>query len=134
MTARRDFKASELNNGSNVTIDEELGVAHHFGGGVYAKETRVPAGFVLVQHKHAHDHLSVLASGTVELLVDGVRSELAGPACVTIRAGKHHGIKALTEVTWYCIHATDCTDAKHVDEVLIVPSNEDMAAMARSML
>lgn len=134
MTARRDFEASELNNGSNVTIDEQLGVAHHFGGGVYAKETVVPAGFVLVQHKHAHDHLSILARGTVELLVDGVRSELTGPACVTIRAGKHHGIKALTDVAWYCIHATDCNDAEHVDEVLIVPSDEDMGAIARSML
>lgn len=134
MTARRDLETSELNDGSNVTIDEQLGVTHHFGGGVYAKETRVPAGFVLVQHKHEHDHLSVLASGTVELLVDGERSEITGPTCVTIRAGKHHGVKALTDVAWYCIHATDCTDASLVDEVLIVPSDEDMGAMARSML
>ncbi|WP_157627248.1 hypothetical protein [Variovorax boronicumulans] len=134
MTARRDFKASELKNGSSVTIDEQLGVVHHFGGGVYAKETVVPAGFVLVQHKHEHDHLSVLASGTVELLVDGVRSEMTGPACITIAAGKHHGVKALTDVVWYCIHATDCTDPEQADKVLIVPSDEDMDAIARSML
>lgn len=112
----------------------DLNITHHFGGGVYAKETAVPAGCILVQHKHEHDHLSVLASGTVELLVDGVRSEITGPACVTIRAGKHHGIRALTNVVWYCIHATDCTDPEQVDEVLVVPSGEDMNAIARSML
>lgn len=117
-----------------MTIDEQLGVTHHFGGGVYAKETSVPAGFVLVQHKHAHDHLSILAAGTVELLVDGARSELTGPACVTIRAGKHHGIKALTDVSWFCIHATDCTYSDQVNELLIATSNEDMGAIARSML
>ncbi|MDM0007891.1 hypothetical protein QTI51_24630 [Variovorax sp. J22G73] len=117
-----------------MTIDEQLGVSHHFGGGVYAKETVVPAGFVLVQHKHEHDHLSILAAGRVELMVDGVRSELTGPACVTIVAGKHHGIKALTNVSWYCIHATDCTDAQRVDELLIAASDEDMSAIGRSML
>ena len=112
----------------------DLNISHHFGGGVYAKETVVPAGCVLVQHKHEHAHLSVLAAGTVEVLVDGVRSVITGPACLTIEAGKHHGIRALTDAVWYCIHATDCTNPKEVDEVLIVPSDEDMNAIARSML
>ena len=101
-----------------------MNIAHHFGGGVYAKETIVKAGQILVQHKHEHDHLSVLASGVVELLVDGQRSELTGPACVTIAANKHHGIRALTDVVWYCIHATDCIDEHEVDEVLIVEGSE----------
>jgi hypothetical protein len=52
----------------------DLPITHHFGGGVYSKETRVAAGLILVQHKHAHDHLSILASGTVDLLIDGIRS------------------------------------------------------------
>jgi len=45
-------------------------IEHHFSAGVYAKETRIPAGNVLVQHKHKHDHLSILASGSIELKVD----------------------------------------------------------------
>lgn len=110
-------------------------ITHHFGGGVYAKETIVPAGMVLVQHKHEHDHLSILASGTVEVTVDGARKVLIGPACLKIQAGTHHGIKALTDVVWYCIHATDCDDPEKVDEVLIVPGDPaDMNAMLRGML
>jgi quercetin dioxygenase-like cupin family protein len=97
----------------------DLPITHHFGGGVYSKETHVAAGLILVQHKHENDHLSILPSGTVELLIDGVRSELTGSACLTIKAGKHHGVKALTDVVWFCIHATDCSDASEVDEVLI---------------
>ncbi|HUD33795.1 MAG TPA: hypothetical protein VMR43_12375 [Variovorax sp.] len=109
-------------------------VAHLFGGGVYIKETRIPAGMVLVQHKHAHEHLSYLASGTVELHVDGVTRTVVGPVGLTIEAGKHHGVKALTDALWLCIHATDCEDEETVDEALIVPSDENMQAIAEGML
>ena len=94
-------------------------IEHHFGAGVYAKETRIPAGYVLVQHKHKHDHLSILASGSAEVTVDGETTVHTGPACLTIVADKHHGVKALTDVVWYCVHATDCTDIEKIDEVLI---------------
>ena len=109
-------------------------IHHHFSSGVYAKETRIPAGYVLVQHAHKHDHLSILASGSVEMVVDGVRSVIEAPACLTIAAGKHHGVKSLTDVVWYCVHATDCTDEDNIDEVLIVPSNvEEMQKLALSL-
>jgi quercetin dioxygenase-like cupin family protein len=98
-------------------------INHHFSAGVYAKETRIPAGHVLVQHKHRFSHLSILASGSIELMVDGERKIIHAPACLTIEADKHHGVKSLTDVVWYCIHATECTDLNEIDEVLIVPSN-----------
>ena len=109
-------------------------ISHFFGGGVYVKETRIPAGMVLVQHKHEHDHLSYLASGTVEVQVDGITRTVAGPAALTMAAGKHHGVKAITDSLWLCIHATDCEDEAEVDRVLIVPSDENMQAMAEAML
>ena len=109
-------------------------ISHHFGGGVYVKETAFPAGSVLVQHRHTFEHLSYLVSGTVIVEVDGGQRELTGPACLTIEAHKHHGVKALTDCVWLCIHATDCVDADHVDEVLIEPPSTDMQAMAERML
>lgn len=109
-------------------------IEHHFGGGVYAKEAAIPAGSILVQHKHTFDHLSILASGTVEVLVDGERLELTGPACLTIKANKHHGVKALTDVVWFCIHATECADVEHIDEALIdTPDEPEMAAMLEAL-
>jgi quercetin dioxygenase-like cupin family protein len=109
-------------------------ISHHFGAGVYAKETRIPAGSILVQHKHKHDHLSVLASGSVELVVDGIKSVIHAPACLTIEANKHHGVKSLTDVVWYCIHATECTDTDEIDEVLIVTGNDaEMQTLVESL-
>jgi quercetin dioxygenase-like cupin family protein len=100
-------------------------INHYFSAGVYAKETLIPAGQILVQHKHKFDHLSILASGSVELMVDGEKRIVHAPACLTIEADKHHGVKSLTDVVWYCIHATDCTDTDEIDEVLIAPGNAD---------
>jgi quercetin dioxygenase-like cupin family protein len=109
-------------------------IHHHFSAGVYTKETRIPAGYVLVQHAHKHDHLSILASGSVELAVDGIKSVVHAPACLTIAAGKHHGIKSITDVVWYCVHATDCTDEDEIDEVLIESGNmEEMKELAESL-
>ena len=98
-------------------------INHHFSAGVYAKETLIPAGRILVQHKHKFDHLSILASGSIELMVDDERKIIHAPACLTIEADKHHGVKSLTDVVWYCIHATERTDLDEVDEVLIVPGD-----------
>jgi quercetin dioxygenase-like cupin family protein len=105
-------------------------INHHFSAGVYAKETLIPAGQILVQHKHKFDHLSILASGSVELMVDGEKRIVHAPACLTIEADKHHGVKSLTDVVWYCIHATDCTDTDEIDEVLIA---HDDVAQAQQM-
>ena len=92
---------------------------HHFSHGLYAKESVIPAGQMLMQHKHNYSHLSILAMGKVIVCVDEETSIVEGPACIEIAAGKHHAVKALTDCVWFCIHATDETDPSKVDEVLI---------------
>lgn len=94
-------------------------ITHHFGGGVYAKETRIPAGYTLGKHTHTFDHLSILASGVVEVTIDGQTRAIAGPACLTIEANKTHELRAVTDSVWYCVHSTDCTDPEKIDGVLI---------------
>ena len=91
-------------------------IAHHFSSGVYAKETRIPAGKWLIQHSHKYDHLSVLAQGTIELVVDGVSTVMSAPNCLTVAAG----------------NATKCTDESEVDDVLIgTPDLEQVKAIAQ---
>lgn len=94
-------------------------VAHHFGGGVYAKETIIPAGRILSQHAHKFAHLSILARGTALVEVNGQSHEISGPCCLTIAAGVVHRVKSLTPVVWFCIHRTDCTDSAAIDEMLV---------------
>ena len=95
-------------------------IEHHLAGGVYIKATRIPAGMVLVQHKHLYDHLSILASGSILIDVNGEQSVLLAPQVLTIKAGAHHGIKALEDTIWYCVHASDVADD---DAVIANPSD-----------
>ncbi len=44
---------------------EEMDVIHHFGSGMYIKETRFKAGDWGEKHTHSFDHLSVLVSGRI---------------------------------------------------------------------
>lgn len=105
-------------------------IVNHLAGGAFAKETRIPAGNVLVQHRHVYDHLSILASGVVEVEADGVRVIHEGPKCIVIRAGVHHGVKALTDAVWFCVHATADAD----EEALIIEADRgQMEAIARGL-
>ena len=100
-----------------MTFDPKI--VHHFSDGLYAKETVIPAGQILVQHKHKYSHFSVIAKGKVLVTVDDESYVAEAPCCLEIKANANHGVKALTDVVWFCIHATDEKDPSKVDEVLI---------------
>lgn len=106
-------------------------ITNHHAGGAFIKETRIPAGHVLVQHKHVYDHFSLLAEGVVEVEVDGVRVVYCGPKLITIEAGKHHGVKAVSDAVWYCIHATADAD----EEALTIEADQgQMESIARGLI
>jgi quercetin dioxygenase-like cupin family protein len=94
-------------------------IQHHFSDGLYAKECVFPKGSQIVQHKHHYDHLSILATGKVLVVEDDKEYEVIAPACINIKANKHHGVLALEDCIWFCIHATSETDVDKIDEVLI---------------
>lgn len=102
---------------------KDMDVAHHFGGGMYIKETRFKAGEWGEKHTHSFEHLSILASGKVQLTIDNVSVELVGPQILTVQADKVHQVLALTDVVWLCCHSTDCTDPDEIDTVLIERSH-----------
>ena len=94
-------------------------IEHHFSDGLYAKETHISAGQMLLQHKHNYSHFGILAKGKVVIVKEGDIQIVEAPACIDIEAGQNHGVKAITDVVWYCVHATDEKDPSRVDEVLI---------------
>lgn len=92
-----------MNQIENALITVGGDVVHHFVGGVYAKETHIPAGTQLGQHKHDHDHLSILAKGTVVVGVNGQAGTFSAPCAIRIAAGTEHHVLALTDAVWFCI-------------------------------
>jgi len=94
-------------------------IEHYFSDGLYAKETHISAGQMLMQHKHNYSHFGIIAKGKVVVVKEGDIQIVEAPACIDIKAGENHGVKAITDVVWYCVHATDEKDPSKVDEVLI---------------
>jgi quercetin dioxygenase-like cupin family protein len=77
-------------------------------GGVEMLRFDIPAGTLLVAHCHDYGHLSILASGKVELwTADNKLQVLEGPVEVQIPAKSKHAIQSLTDAVWYCLHKED---------------------------
>lgn len=93
-------------------------ITHHFSDGLYAKEIAVPAGVAVLKHTHDFSHLSVLAKGKVAVMKGEEIEIVSAPACIEIKAGVIHGVKAIEDCVWFCIHATDEKDSSKVDDVL----------------
>jgi quercetin dioxygenase-like cupin family protein len=91
-------------------------IVHHF---MYGKETHIPAGVLLGQHSHKHDHYSLLMKGLVRVTVDDEELTYSAPTIITIKAGKRHAILALKDSQWWCLHETDERDVAKIDEGLI---------------
>jgi quercetin dioxygenase-like cupin family protein len=61
---------------------------------------------VAAQHVHAHDHITLLASGSVKFWQDGVEvAQYDAPAVITVPAGKKHAFQSITDnVVLCCLH------------------------------
>lgn len=98
---------------------DDLSIKHHFGDNEYIKETHIPAGIELDQHKHKHSHLSVLVSGTALVTVDGVTKTYTGYSTLLIEAGKSHKVVSLSDCIWLCVWGTTEKDINKIDDGLI---------------
>jgi len=94
-------------------------IKHHFTAGIYIREDELRAQHSVETHKHNYDHLGILGSGRAAVELDRHVTVYEGPCVVEIKAGKEHRITALTDITWFCVHATSETDPDKIDRVLI---------------
>ena len=84
-----------------------------------------------VEHGHTHqfDHLTLLASGKLQVTVEGQVSEFTAPHMIYIKKDKMHELVALEPNTVaYCIHALrlgnevdDILDPSMVPEGVVAP-------------
>lgn len=117
---------SEQFNRVEGQFEIDLSTQHHFASGVYAKQMLLPKGYKALSHAHKYDHLSILAKGTALIRTDEGFQVYSAPMCITIKAGLHHSIESLEDVVWFCVHSTEETDPKKVDEVLISKVNNEV--------
>jgi quercetin dioxygenase-like cupin family protein len=96
-----------------------LEVAHYFSEREYAKKYVLNKNQSVKTHQHNYSHLSILASGAVDIITDGVKKLVIAPYCIVIKAGVEHEIIAHKKSIFYCVHAIADADKEHIDEILI---------------
>jgi hypothetical protein len=87
--------------------EQPYGIEVYTVDGLFLKQMAVPKAFSLIpQHAHAHDHLSMLAKGSVQVFRDGAcDGEYVAPVGIEIKAGIKHAFLTLEDDTIiYCCH------------------------------
>ena len=83
----------------------------------------VEAGDMNDGHEHNHDHVTLLAKGSVEVDVEGTKSTFVAPHMIYIIAGKKHFLKALeADTIAYCVHALRDKDTEEILDPSMVPA------------
>lgn len=90
------------------------------------------AGDVEYGHTHAFDHLTLLASGSLKVTVEGQETVFNAPYMIYIKADKRHELMALTDETVaYCIHALRDKDTGDILDPSMIPAGVDPLSMAQ---
>lgn len=94
------------------------------------------AGDTEYGHTHQFDHLTLLASGSLQVTVDGNVTMFKAPHMIYIHKDKNHQLVALEPNTVvYCIHAL--RDGNGVDDIIdptMVPAGVNSTLLAASSL
>ena len=104
----------------------DVPLQHLFAHGVYMRMGTIPKGSFLIGHMHKTDHLNVLFSGKVSILMNGEVKEFTGPCVFKAEAGVRKMIYAHEDATLANIHGTDCTDLDKIEDELIVKSETNV--------
>ncbi len=86
----------------------------------------VKAGDANEGHTHNYDHMTLLATGSVAVHVDGKTTNFVAPQMIFIKAGKSHYIEALEDNTVaYCVHALRDKDTEEILDPSQIPEGID---------
>ena len=80
-------------------------VTNLFAPGIYWREMAIPAGTFAMGHKHKTEHVNVMLSGRVRVLVDGNVEELSAPQVFVSPPGTQKLVLALEDTRWANVHA-----------------------------
>lgn len=73
-------------------------------------------------HTHEFDHLTLLASGSLKVTVDGIETVFVAPHMIYIHKDKFHLLEALVDETVaYCIHALREKNSEDILDPTMIP-------------
>ena len=98
---------------------------HTFAPGIYIRGATFPKDSVAIGHEHMFEHASVLMSGKMIIINEGIETEVSAPL-VFMSVGGRKIIRVLEEVTMINIHPnpTNERDIDKLEQMFIVKSEQ----------
>lgn len=85
------------------------------------------AGDMELGHKHAFDHMTLLAKGKLKVRINDEETEFTAPQMIFIKAGLQHELTAVTDNTVaYCIHALREGPTSDIVDPAMVPKSREL--------
>ncbi len=110
-------------------VDPDELTSHDFCEGVYIRTLKIPKGYTVVGKIHRHACFNILLKGSIRIaLTDGSQMTMHAPHVFKSEPGEKKAGFALEDTLWLNVHATEETDIRTIEEQLIVPSYEALAA------
>lgn len=99
-----------------------LDTRHVLAGGIYGRMLTSPAGSIIVGKVHRHDHVYIVASGTIIVLGEGSRETITGPAMLAGRPGTKRVVLMLTDATRIAVnHVGELMDLDEIERHVVEP-------------
>lgn len=112
------MNSSELNEAPELRAMPRTHALGYFGN-IWVRQNELKhAGEESLGHTHKFDHVSLLASGSVEVEIAGhPPKRFDAPTFIVIRKEYEHKFKALTDgVVWYCVFAIRDLDGQPIED------------------
>lgn len=101
----------------------ECPVTHNFAPDIYVREIFMPAGTVVIGHKHLTEHFNVILKGKCRVIIGDAIEELTAPFTFVSAAGAQKIVNVLEDCIWQTIHSNtdnerdiDTLEDKYVDK------------------
>jgi hypothetical protein len=96
----------------------ECPVHHYFGPGVCIRELFVPAGSLVLSHKHKEQTMNILLKGKAAVVINDEVRVIEGPYIFVSEPGRKLGY-AIEDVVWQNVLATDETDPERIEDMFV---------------
>ena len=93
-------------------------VNHYFGPGVCIRELFVPAGSLVLSHKHKEQTMNILLKGKAAVVINEEVRVIEGPYIFVSEPGRKLGY-AIEDVVWQNVFATDETDPEKIEDMFV---------------
>lgn len=105
---------------------ESCPVQHYFAPGAYAREITMPAGMVVIGHRHRHAHVNIVSKGRVRVFTEqeGER-EFVAPCTFISSPDTQRAVEILEETVWTTVHVTDKTDLAEIAREVLYPETQE---------